>query len=233
MTPRGVQALRRWDSAFARFEGQLASGLLLTMIVVASARALSFNLAERGVRIAASALEASAWVDPFLQKATLWLAFLGASLATHEDRHFAVDLATRLVPEPVARIMCRIGAFAAGGIALLLGWAFWGASLASDASIPFEYERLTPSGRVHVCDLPRALLGEAGRPEPLCALRSLLAAVHVPTSSPSGMAQLIAPVMFGVIAARLFGRAVGVLGQAPEPRVEVNSRATAPEASAD
>jgi len=100
---RVLQAIQRWDVALSRVERQIVTLLLLGMIAVASFQALWFNLAERGVGWAARILEAGAWADRFLQKGTLCLAFLGASLATHEGRHFSIDLVTRVVPKRVAR----------------------------------------------------------------------------------------------------------------------------------
>lgn len=38
------------------------------------------------------------WADELLQHMVLWLGFLGASLATREQRHLNIDLLTRLLP---------------------------------------------------------------------------------------------------------------------------------------
>ena len=107
--------------------------LLLVMIAVAALQALWFNLAESGVGWAARILEASAWADRFLQRGTLCLAFLGASLATHQGKHFSIDLVTRVVPERWARVMLRAVALGASIVSLALAVVFFEASLASDA----------------------------------------------------------------------------------------------------
>jgi TRAP-type C4-dicarboxylate transport system permease small subunit len=213
-----ARAIQRWDSVLSQIEGHVVTALLLVMIGVAAGQALWFNLAERGVHWAARILEASAWVDPFLQKGTLWLAFLGASLATHEDRHFSIDLLTKIVPERMARVMLRAAALGAGLVSLALAAVFFHACLASDATVPFEYERLTVDGRQHVCDVARGAEGGVDRPELLCGLRAALALAGAPVSTVAGASQLIAPLALAIIGVRLLARAAGVLESRREPR---------------
>lgn len=212
---RALRIIQRCDDALARVEGLVVTVLLLVMIGVAAGQALWFNLAERGVGWAARSLEASAWADPFLQKGTLWLAFLGASLATHDNKHLAIDVVTKLLPAKAGRAMLRVAALGSGVVSLVLAAVFFRASLASDATVPFEYERLTADGRQHVCDT-QALPGPE-RPQALCALRAALGAVGAPVATFAGAAQLIAPLMLVVIGLRLLGRAAGTLGSGREP----------------
>lgn len=201
---------QRLDRAVARAEGAVAVVVMLSMVLVASAQALSFNIAERGVAWAQSLLESLSWADAFLQKSTLWLAFVGASLATYQDKHIAIDVLPKLA-SPRGRALMRIFAsFAAGVIALVLARVFYQACLVADAAVPFDYEVLTPNGPAHVCDVAQSVLGRTARPDVLCALRSGLAAIGVPVSSGEGIAQLIAPVMLVLIGVRLLGRSVVV-----------------------
>jgi TRAP-type C4-dicarboxylate transport system permease small subunit len=211
MPQQTLLTIRRWDAGIARIEGYVVTILLLAMIAVAAGQALWFNLAERGVDWAARILEASAWADPFLQKGTLWLAFLGASLATHEDKHFAIDLVTKVVPAGAARVMLRSASFGAGLVSLALAAVFYHACVASDATVPFEYERLTPDGRQHVCDVAQAADDGAARPALLCELRAALAFARIPVSTGAGAAQLIVPSMLVVIGLRLLARSAGLL----------------------
>lgn len=218
MSPgRTREAIRRCDDALSRLEGLVVTLLLLAMIGVAAGQALWFNLAERGVGWAARILEASAWADPFLQKGTLWLAFLGASLATHDNKHFAIDLVTKIVPLPAARALLRVGSFGAGVVSLVLAAVFFHACLASDATVPFEYERLTADGRQHVCDIQAPLGAGAEQPRALCALRAALASLGAPVSTFAGAAQLIVPLMLVVIGLRLLARALGAIDTRREP----------------
>ena len=201
-------------------------GVLVAMVVIASLQALFFNIAERNIGWAQSVLENLDWVDAFLQKGTLWLAFIGASLATYHDKHISIDVLQRLMKPPVRRVMQIVGLVGAGGVAFLLSKVFYDACLVADASVPFEYEMLTTAGPQHVCDVLPEQLGDATRPMLLCGLRSAFAAVGVPITSGGGAAQLITPLMFFVIGVRLFARAV-VTGLTP-PGAEPSEAATEP-----
>lgn len=215
-----MESLKRFDERVARVESSLAVVVLLGMVFVASFQALISNIAERNVGWAHSMMDSLSWVDAFLQKATLWIAFLGASLATQKDKHIAVDLLPRLAPPRVSAVVRTVAAFGAGLIAFVLARVFFQACLVADGAVPFDYVVVTPDGSVHICDAPAALAGD--RPGVLCALRAGLAALHVPISTGEGIAQLIAPVMFVVIGVRLVARGVNLAlalsrGETPEP----------------
>jgi TRAP-type C4-dicarboxylate transport system permease small subunit len=172
-----VKALERFDQGVARVEGAIAVLVLLSMVVVASLQALFFNIAERDVGWAQAALEAMSWADVFLQKGTLWIAFLGASLATQKDKHIAIDLLPRLASPKVSAVLRVVSSLGAGITALVLAKVFFDACLIADQAVPFEYEALTPTGQVHVCDAPADVAARMGRPGLLCALRAGLGAL--------------------------------------------------------
>ncbi len=48
------------------------------------------------------------WNDVMLQHFTLWLAFLGAALATGEKRHISIDVLTRLLPPRLVQLTAII-----------------------------------------------------------------------------------------------------------------------------
>jgi TRAP-type C4-dicarboxylate transport system permease small subunit len=206
-----VRTLRAFDAKLASMEGYLAAFVLLSMVLVASLQALLFNVAQRGVGWAGAGLSAISWADTFLQKGTLALAFLGASLATHDDKHIAIDALVRVAPARVAGTLRLLASLGSGVVACALAVVFYRASVASDATIPFEYEILTPRGPAHVCDVAVAELAGAARPGTLCALRSAFATLGVPISTGAGAAQLIAPLMLVVIGLRLLCRAAGLV----------------------
>jgi TRAP-type C4-dicarboxylate transport system permease small subunit len=201
-----VRTLRAFDAKLALLEGYLATCLLLSMILIASLQALLFNVAQRGIGWAGGGLAAMSWADTFLQKGTLALAFIGASLATHDDKHIAIDALVRIASGRTAATLRLVAALGSGIVACALALVFYRASVASDATVPFEYEMLTAQGRAHVCDVASAELGAAARPAALCALRSALAALGVPISTGAGAAQLVAPLMLAIIGLRLLGR---------------------------
>ena len=180
------------------------------MVLVASAQALFFNIAERDVAWARSLLEQLSWADAFLQKGTLWLAFLGASLATHQDKHIAIDVLPKLLPERQAALLRVFACLGAGLISFVLAGVFYKACLVADAAVPFDYEVITRDGPSHVCDVAASQLGSSSRPSVLCALRDTLAVFGVRVSSGGGIAQLIAPLMFVLIGARLLARSLSL-----------------------
>ncbi|MBI5471559.1 MAG: TRAP transporter small permease [Ignavibacteriae bacterium] len=38
------------------------------------------------------------WADPLIRHLVIWVGFLGAAVATHEDRHISIDAITRFLP---------------------------------------------------------------------------------------------------------------------------------------
>jgi len=229
-----VLSYRRVDEAIARVESAVAVGVLIAMVLVASLQALFFNIAERNVGWAQSMLESLDWADAFLQKGTLWLAFIGASLATYHDKHIAIDVLPRLVAPPVRRVMRIVALTGAGAVAFLLAKVFYDACLVADQSVPFEYEVLTSRGPEHVCDAAPEELGTATAPMLLCGVRGAFAAIGVPITSGGGAAQLITPLMFLVIGSRLWARAV-IAGLTPpsEMAPSEGSEPSPPESKAE
>ncbi len=204
--------LERFDQRVARVEGAIAVAVLLGMVVVASLQALFFNIAEHDISWARAALDAMSWSDAFLQKGTLWVAFLGASLATQKNKHIAIDLLPRLAPQRISAILRVFAAFGAGIIAFVLAKVFFQACLIADQAIPFDYEALTRDGQViHICDAAPDIAEKLGRPAFFCALRAGFTAIHIPVSSGEGMAQLITPLMFVAIGIRLIARSISIV----------------------
>lgn len=67
------------------------------------------------------------WADEVLRHLVLWLGFLGASLATHEQRHLRIDVLARWLPEgaqPCLALLLNL--VAASGCAILAqaAWTF-------------------------------------------------------------------------------------------------------------
>lgn len=196
---------RRFDDGFARAEAALAIGMLLLMLVVAFAQAFLRNLTNLGWGWANAALERLDWADFILSKGTLWLAFLGASLAVHGNKHIAIDIVPRLVG-PKARMFMR-GMVGIVGCLICVGLAtgFWGAVMINGEERPAEVEILTSHGDVHVCDatseeLRESVTASAG---PYCYVRRAFAAIGVHLDTPGSAFQLIVPVMFAVMALRM------------------------------
>jgi len=181
-------------------------GMLLLMIVVAFAQALLRNLTNLGVTWANTGLSWFDWADFILSKGTLWLAFLGASLAVHGDKHVAIDALPKLV-SPRARMIMRVIVSVLGSvICFYLARAFWSAVLINGQERPAEYELMSDVGTTHVCDAGAAQLSETNSHQgSFCMVRSFFKLLGVQMETPGAAFQLIVPVMFMFMCARMFG----------------------------
>ncbi len=206
-----LKHLERFDAGIARGEAALATLVLVGMIAAASLQAVCRNLAGMEIDWATASLEHLTWVDPLLQKGTLWLAFLGASLATREERHIAIDVLPRVVPKRGKVLMKVIAAYGSAVVAFFLSRAFWSAVLVNAEERPADLEVWGDSGSMHVCDATAQQVADASLEVPtiFCGIRSALAAVNVPVETGEGALQLIVPVMFLMMSVRLFASATG------------------------
>ncbi len=82
------------DEAIAKIEKVLITLLLSLMVLIGFTQVILRNFFETGLL----------WADPFLRYAVLWLAFIGASLATREDRHINIDVLTRLLSPKLKKL---------------------------------------------------------------------------------------------------------------------------------
>ncbi|HJK95805.1 MAG TPA: TRAP transporter small permease subunit [Polyangiaceae bacterium LLY-WYZ-14_1] len=222
-------ALRRIDAVVARGEAILAGSVLLGMIVAASVQAVLRNLTGAGAGWANPILAELDWIDPFLQTGTLWVAFLGASLAAHGNRHIAVDVVARFAP-PRARLAMRALAFlAAGAVCLVLSQVFLEAVLVLGSQRTLDYEVLRPDGSpIHVCDAPASVIDGSGvdRPSFFCGVRGVLTALGLPVETPTPALYLVAPLGFLMIGLRFLLR--GVVSSVDLLRGDAATAAVAP-----
>ncbi len=107
--------LRTLDAWGARLERYAVVLLLTSVLVIGLWQILARNVLAQGLF----------WADELLQHLVLWLGFLGASLATREQRHLRIDLLTRLLPawQPWLAVLVH---GAAALICLVLAAAAWG-----------------------------------------------------------------------------------------------------------
>ena len=223
-----MDSIRKLDAGVARGEAAAAAGVLLLMILAAAVQALLRNLTDFEVAWANDALADLEWIDPFLKKGTVWVAFLGASLATYHEKHIAIDILPRIVPEAVRRVMKACVGLGAGATAIGLAVVFWGAVINNAADRPLEYEVLIDGSPSHVCEASDELLGtyEMSRPGFYCAIRAVMNSVGADAETPEGASQFIMPVMFMIIGIRMFGQGLHTSAQIAVPSLRAEESAS-------
>lgn len=113
MTATGPFA-RLWRALHVIEDAALVS-LLLTMILLAVAQIFLRNVADQSL----------VWADPFLRVAVLWIGMLGATIAARENSHIAIDIATRYLPERLARASGVVLALFTAGVCAVVAWYAW------------------------------------------------------------------------------------------------------------
>jgi TRAP-type C4-dicarboxylate transport system permease small subunit len=190
----------------------LTVGVLLSMVFVASFSAGIRNLTRFDIQWANALLTDMEWADSFLRKATMWLAFLGASQATYYRKHISIDVITRIAPLKQRYMMHAASGVVAGFITLALAFSLASAVKLNLNERPIEYEMLGDGGSMHICDATPAQLKDlegVDRPSIFCGFRSVLNAIGVPAETPGAAFQIVVPFMFLIMSLRFFGIGIG------------------------
>lgn len=108
---RALGLLAHW---VARIEDALLAGLGIGLLVAAAAQLL-FRLLESG----------PVWLDPLMRSATLWLALVGALVATRERRQLHIDVLASHLPGHLKTIARVVTALFTATICALLAHASW------------------------------------------------------------------------------------------------------------
>jgi TRAP-type C4-dicarboxylate transport system permease small subunit len=207
-----MEFFRRLDRAWARGEGMLTVGVLLSMVFVASFSAGIRNLTRFDIQWANSLLTDMEWADSFLRKATMWLAFLGASQACYYRKHISIDVITRIAPLKQRYMMHAASGIVAGFITLALAFSLASAVKLNLNERPIEYEMLGDTGSMHICDATPAQLKDlegVDRPSIFCGFRKVLNTFGIPAETPGAAFQIVVPFMFFVMSMRFFGIGIG------------------------
>jgi TRAP-type C4-dicarboxylate transport system permease small subunit len=103
--------LARW---VARVEDTLLAVLGLGLLAAAAAQ-LVFRVLETG----------PVWLDPLMRTATLWLALIGALVATRERRQLHIDVLARRLPGRLGQGARILTAVFTSAVCVLLAQASW------------------------------------------------------------------------------------------------------------
>lgn len=120
MTTAANQRTPHWGEtvlgAFHRVEDALIVFVLLGMVCLAVVQIVARNwLASSFV-----------WIDPLLQNAVLWIAMLGAMIASRNDAHIRIDVVSEYAPKTWQRwIILVVDIFTASIATLMACYSFY------------------------------------------------------------------------------------------------------------
>ena len=95
-----------------RFEDGILVLLLITMIGMAASQVVLRNFFDSGLY----------WSDSLVRVAVLWVALVGAMVASRDDSHIRIDLVSRLVPPEYRQWIERITRFFTFAVLCLFTW---------------------------------------------------------------------------------------------------------------
>ncbi len=89
--------LRSLDRFFVKAETVFLAVFLAAMILLSFAQVVLRNAFGTGIL----------WADPFVRHLLIWAGFLGAAIATHEERHISIDALTKFF-SPKLKVLAQI-----------------------------------------------------------------------------------------------------------------------------
>jgi C4-dicarboxylate transporter DctQ subunit len=111
-----MKFLRALSNLLARIETVLLVAFLSVMVVLAFGQVVLRNVFGTSIL----------WIDPLVRQTLLWAGFIGAALATHEDRHISIDAFTKFLSPETKSIVKIVTSLAAAIGAFFLAQAAWG-----------------------------------------------------------------------------------------------------------
>ncbi|MBL7684762.1 MAG: TRAP transporter small permease subunit, partial [Deltaproteobacteria bacterium] len=88
-----IPTQQKINHAFAKFEGFILTFLVMIMIGLAFTQVVLRNFFDTGIT----------WADGVVRHLVLGVGFIGASVATFEDGHLAMDLVSRFLTEKIKK----------------------------------------------------------------------------------------------------------------------------------
>ncbi len=111
-----MKVLHALSSLLVRIETALLVLFLSVMVVFAFGQVVLRNVFGTSLL----------WIDPLVRQTVLWAGFLGAALATSEDRHISIDAFTKYLSPGTKSIVKIVTELAAAVITFFLALAAWG-----------------------------------------------------------------------------------------------------------
>jgi len=107
--------LERAQDLGRRLEDALLVIGVAALVVIASGQIVLRNVFSIGL----------VWADGALRLLVLWLALLGAMVASRENRHIAIDVTDRLLAPGLRRAVSVVRSLFTAGICAALAWYSW------------------------------------------------------------------------------------------------------------
>ena len=104
--------LKKIHQLLLKTETSLLVGLLVMMIVIAIIQIVMRNFMGAGL----------IWAESLLRIAVLWLALLGAMVASRDNEHIAIDVFVDKLPEKFRQITIRISRIITALICFVAAW---------------------------------------------------------------------------------------------------------------
>jgi TRAP-type C4-dicarboxylate transport system permease small subunit len=108
-----VKLLYLLDEKICRLEQILIATLLTMMILLAFSQIVLRNFFATGI----------AWGDSLVRYLVVWVGFVGAAIATKEDKHITIDVLSRWITGAGSSAIQAISHFSSAAICGLLTWA--------------------------------------------------------------------------------------------------------------
>lgn len=110
-----MNVLKSIDKVLTKLEGYVLITLLFVMVVMAFLQVVLRNLFSSGIL----------WADIVLRHLLLWLGFLGAAIATSENRHINIDALRRFFSKRMRSAVEVLTDVFAASVCFLLARASW------------------------------------------------------------------------------------------------------------
>lgn len=92
-----VKRIQKINTFLVSCEALLISVSLMSMVTLAFTQIILRNFLDSAI----------AWANPFVQNMVMWIAFIGASIATKEKSHLKLDIISKFLPIK-AKIFCEL-----------------------------------------------------------------------------------------------------------------------------
>ncbi len=95
-----------------KIEDSLLVFVLSSMIILAISQIVFRNILGEGI----------VWIDPLLRILVLWIAMIGAIVATRTDNHIKIDIFTKYLPHKYLLLIKRLVYLITISVCLLIAW---------------------------------------------------------------------------------------------------------------